>query len=249
MKRALIVAAALLASVVATPPAQAADDPVMVLVVGDSITQGKVGDYTWRCRLWETLEAEGVPVDFVGPTHGVYNFDTKDYDSEGYANPACDSDHAARWGLSYLHPVHDITDLVREYQPDVVVNMLGTNDLVWYHRTPYATAGDAVTFIDEARAVDPAVRFVMGEVTPTWFEDFDTYNWWVREIAKQREHVAVATRPTDYTQGDTWDNVHPNESGERKIAASVADRRSRPPSTSDWTRWAMTSVSVSDWKR
>jgi hypothetical protein len=45
--------------------------PISVMVVGDSITQGHEGDWTWRYRLWEWFRDEGIAVDFVGPFIGT----------------------------------------------------------------------------------------------------------------------------------------------------------------------------------
>lgn len=36
---------------------------ISVMIVGDSITQGKEGDWTWRYRLWEWFNDQGVQVD------------------------------------------------------------------------------------------------------------------------------------------------------------------------------------------
>lgn len=45
--------------------------PISVMVVGDSITQGREGDWTWRYRLWQWFQGEGVAVNFVGPFKGT----------------------------------------------------------------------------------------------------------------------------------------------------------------------------------
>ncbi|ORY58741.1 uncharacterized protein BCR38DRAFT_477589 [Pseudomassariella vexata] len=41
------------------------------MIVGESITHGWEGDYTWRSRLWEWFQTTGVNVDFVGPYTGT----------------------------------------------------------------------------------------------------------------------------------------------------------------------------------
>lgn len=45
--------------------------PLRVMVVGDSISHGSEGDFTWRYRMWEWFRANNVSVDFVGPYQGV----------------------------------------------------------------------------------------------------------------------------------------------------------------------------------
>lgn len=43
-----------------------------VLIVGDSMTHCREGDFTWRYRLWDWFESEqGIPVQFVGPYAGT----------------------------------------------------------------------------------------------------------------------------------------------------------------------------------
>ncbi len=42
-----------------------------MMVVGDSISQGGEGDWTWRYRLREWFKVQGVVVDFVGPFLGT----------------------------------------------------------------------------------------------------------------------------------------------------------------------------------
>jgi hypothetical protein len=46
-------------------------DAISIMVVGDSISQGFEGDWTWRYRLWEWFQTEGVAVNFVGPYIGT----------------------------------------------------------------------------------------------------------------------------------------------------------------------------------
>lgn len=41
---------------------QKPDQPISVMVVGDSITQGSEGDWTWRYRLWEWFKDQDVKV-------------------------------------------------------------------------------------------------------------------------------------------------------------------------------------------
>lgn len=44
---------------------------ISMMIVGDSLTQGSEGDWTWRYRLWEWLKSQEVLVDFVGPFLGT----------------------------------------------------------------------------------------------------------------------------------------------------------------------------------
>ena len=44
---------------------------ISMMVVGDSLSQGFEGDWTWRYRLWEWFDSQGLVVDFVGPFIGT----------------------------------------------------------------------------------------------------------------------------------------------------------------------------------
>lgn len=45
--------------------------PLRVMVVGDSMTQGREGDWTWRYRIWQFFQHNQIAVDFVGPYIGT----------------------------------------------------------------------------------------------------------------------------------------------------------------------------------
>lgn len=45
--------------------------PLRILIVGDSMTQGAEGDYTWRYRIWSWLRQQNVSATFVGPYTGT----------------------------------------------------------------------------------------------------------------------------------------------------------------------------------
>lgn len=42
-----------------------------VMAVGDSMSHCNEGDYTWRYRLWEWFNSEGIQMTFVGPYRGT----------------------------------------------------------------------------------------------------------------------------------------------------------------------------------
>lgn len=89
-----------------------------VMIAGDSMTQGKEGDWTWRYRMWQWAQSNGLSWDFVGPYTGTRNQpdpappsppllygQTASNDTiiatGGYAagvDAGFDSDHFAIWG-------------------------------------------------------------------------------------------------------------------------------------------------------
>lgn len=44
--------------------------PLKIMFVGDSITHGHEGAYTWRYRMWQWLKFNDIKFKFVGPYTG-----------------------------------------------------------------------------------------------------------------------------------------------------------------------------------
>ena len=151
-----------------------------IMIVGDSVSQGKSGDFTWRYRLWRTLRARGKEVDFVGPRTTLADGGT------AYADPNFDQDHAARWGALMTadgwwvsgYPEDVTADLVATYSPDVVIDDLGVNNLL-YGASPDQVIALAAAFVADVRAVRPHATVVFGQLTQRWFDGVPTTrSWW-----------------------------------------------------------------------
>lgn len=233
----------LLVGLVPTSSARAVDatlpDPVRIMLIGDSVTQGSAGDWTWRYRLWRHFARAGVPVDFVGPRQDLWDNITDQPGSLDYVDPDFDQDHAARWGMQALVPDIPADRLVEDYRPDVVVEMLGVNDLL-YGASPETVAARTADLVDEVHGVDPEVDVVLAEATQTWFAGVADFNDLLGDVAAAADpsagQVVVARTASGYDlDADTWDTSHPNAQGEVKIAAAVADSLSElgvgPPAT------------------
>lgn len=201
-------------------------EPVRIMLSGDSLTQGFDGDHTWRYRLWGLLAGAGV--EFVGPRTDLVDLDTESYGSQAYADPAFDRDHAARWGAAYLLPAFDIESLISEYRPDVVVQTMGVNDLVWLGRDPAAVAADAAEFVRRVQRADPDVDVVLALLPQVWYPQVVTYNDGLRAVASALDselgRVVIAASDSGITAlADTFDKVHLAATGELTFAAAVAD--------------------------
>lgn len=197
-----------------------------ILIVGDSVTQGAAGDWTWRYRLWQLLQDAGVAVDFVGPRTDLWDLQAGGPGATSYADPAFDQDHAARWGMRIAALDIPITDLVATYTPDVVITMLGVNDLL-DGREPAAVAADVAAFVESARSVRPGVAVVLGEATQHWFPGVIDFNAALAALASgastTTSPLVLARTAAGYDAAvDTWDHSHPNANGEVKIASAVA---------------------------
>ncbi|HXH79186.1 GDSL-type esterase/lipase family protein [Nocardioides sp.] len=216
-------------------PAEAADPaPTRILIVGDSVTQGDAGDYTWRYFSACGLEKSGAEVDFVGQHTGTFGGGGAENYTGGYANPNFDQDHAARWGLLMFEMLNQpsdsaptITDLMTAQQPDVLVEMLGLNDFMWLSNFDAAKMnGQVRRFVADARSVKPNVDVVLASLPQTWVSNVPAYNEGLPALAAElstADSRVVASPVPDFTEGtDTYDRVHPTTAGQVKIAAAVS---------------------------
>jgi hypothetical protein len=208
------------------------------LFVGDSMTVGAAGDFTWRYRMWQHLCASGERFTVVGPRDALYDPAVDEAVSADYADPgfpAAARRHLAGWGEGWLHMVPLIGDAVREHRPDVLLVSLGLIDLGFYTDAEQ-TAVNVVRFVTEARAARAGLRMVLLPVIPNTRADIDPH--FARQCAELNERFAkvvaeldspaspllLASRPRDYAiRLDTYDGTHPNPAGEHKLAAAFAD--------------------------
>ncbi|MFI6270617.1 NPP1 family protein [Micromonospora zamorensis] len=173
-----------------TPPVDPPVDPpstspLRVMVVGDSMSQGDEGDFTWRYRLWEWFKGQGIRVEFVGPDKGTVPADvpaaparprlqheplgppTLTRTSGEYATEVAsdfDSDHYALWGRQAAEAKILIREQVRAHNPDLLLVGLGFNDLGWSVSTPEGTIASMSALVAEARAAKPDLKFALANV-------------------------------------------------------------------------------------
>jgi len=201
-------------------PTQAHADeptPTRVLVVGDSITQGKAGDVTWRYHYWDAFRSN---IDLVGPKQGQAapggGPDVMEYPH------VFDYDHASRWGMLLQSMDWSVADLMAGYTPDVVVSQLGVNDLIYVTDAAGLLAGQEA-FVEQVRAADPGADVVLGQLSTPWNTEAAEYNMQlpalVASLDTPASRVVMAAMPPMSQGADTYDGTHPNAQGEVKIAA------------------------------
>ncbi|MEU6552968.1 GDSL-type esterase/lipase family protein [Streptomyces sp. NPDC046915] len=203
--------------------------------VGDSMTIGSAGEYTWRYRLWQHLCAtRGGPFTFVGPRETLHDKTTDAPTSYAYADPDFPRAHLAGWGEGWAHMVPLIGDVVREHRPDVLLVSLGLIDLGFYTNAEQ-TAENVRAFVAGAREVNARVRMVLLPVIPNIRAEADdsfavqvtAFNELlaktVADLDEPTSSLLLAPIPESYDiHTDTYDGTHPNESGERKLAGAFA---------------------------
>jgi hypothetical protein len=157
-----------------------------VMIVGNSISHGYQGDYTWRYRIWQWSRDNSLPIQFVGPytgtnppddplppqpppllgehpsptppkTWGTY---AKDVD-EAFLS---ECNHFSVWGRQVAQDMSLIRDQVSEYQPDILLVELGFNDMGWFVSGPDGTLHNMKAFIDNARSAKSSIKMAIANV-------------------------------------------------------------------------------------
>jgi acyl-CoA thioesterase I len=188
---------------------------VRIMPLGDSITEGTSGDATWRYWLQKSLEANGCVVDFVGSRRGVR-----------YGQPRFsdfDPDHEGHWGWTTSQMKAEIDRWASDAKPEIVLVHLGTNDL---GSDPERIAASLGAIVTSLRRANPAVEIYLARLIPAAGVPDEVMRRTNDAIARSgAEHdrpesrLIVVDQFTGFEpRADTYDGVHPNESGERKMA-------------------------------
>jgi len=215
------------------PQAQTATtvDYLNVMPLGDSVTRGH-GDPAWngyRYDLQQRLSALGLNPNMVGP----YRDGTMG-----------DNNHAGVSGARIDQWAVVAPQLVKDYQPDVVLLMLGTNDIG--QRYQLDTAPTRLRdMIYRIRAVKPDVRVFVAAITQ-FREDtndplVDAYNSGVAAMVAALGSAWVHFVPTQGVGEDAArelaDHVHPNPCGYVRISWIFYYYMGRSPLNTTGTTW------------
>ncbi len=208
------------------------------MFVGDSMTIGRAGDYTWRYRMWQHLDSTFAgPYRIVGPRCEVYDTTADAPVSHAYADPGFPEHarrHLAGWGEGWQHMAPVMGETVAAHRPDVLLVSLGLIDLGFYTDAEQ-TAANVRRFTAGARAAHPGIRMVLLPVIPNsraeedapFAAEVDRFNDLlakaVADLTTDASPILLAARPASYDiHRDTYDGTHPNASGEHRLAGEFA---------------------------
>jgi lysophospholipase L1-like esterase len=213
---AAVLAAAGLAVLVPTA-AQAAT--VRVMPLGDSIT-GSPG--CWRAYLWRSLQQSGqTNVDLVGSLNNST--------SCGFSY---DGDNEGHGGFLVTNVAADgsFRNWVNAANPDIILMHFGTND-VWSNKTPAQITGAFGQIVDQARAKNPRVKFIVAKILPMAPSNCSTcaagvialnnaIPGWASAKTTSASPITVVDQWTGWNPSTlTVDGVHPNDAGHQRMAA------------------------------
>ena len=198
---------------------QAAQTTYRIMPLGDSITQGSRPYDSYRRPLWHLLQNNGFTnVDFVGSMSRNSQFDPP--------NPDFDSNHEGHSGWRADELAGQIITWATAAQPDIVLLHAGSNDVFqWF--SDESTIADLSLIIDRLRQVNPNVKILLAQIIPhnranTPF-GVENLNAMIANLAVTKNTAQSPVIVVDQYTGfnvatDTYDNVHPNVSGEQKLA-------------------------------
>jgi alpha-L-fucosidase 2 len=213
---------------------------VTLLPLGDSITENP----HWRYPMWKMLLDDGHAVDMVGtrnkggrPDYRGQKFDA---DHEGYWGISAEWLFRKADGLSLTERLEKIKTDSGGRLVDIVTYHIGTNDINTSDRAHGEKYVDGTTVrfieqtIDALRAHNPDITILLCRILPIKGSQtvrmglVSHVNKRVDEIAERknrgnkRSRVIVVDQNEgfDATNGvDTYDGMHPNDAGGRKMAA------------------------------
>lgn len=162
-----------------------------ILIVGDSITHGNEGDYTWRYRLWQWFRLHNIPGTFVGPYRGVNAREPAEaphpppFANEPEPQPpkrqewgyAEDVDqefqsgcrHFATWGYQAAQAKEVIADVVSDSRANFLLLMLGFNDVGWFVDDADGTLRSIEQIVQRTRVIQPKMQFAIANIVHRTF--------------------------------------------------------------------------------
>jgi lysophospholipase L1-like esterase len=208
----LAVGLALLAVLVAgAGPAGAAG--VRIMPLGDSITDGAQVPGGYRIELWRRLVGQDRRrIDFVGSLQNGPP-ELGDRDHEGHSG----------WRIDEV--AASVDGWLARHRPEVVLLMIGTNDMLQNHAAAPARLGE---LLDRITRQLPAATVLVATLPPLAGAEANrrvaAFNRALPAVVQARAAAGRRVRLVDVAAGltltDVGDGVHPNESGHAKIAAA-----------------------------
>ncbi len=189
---------------------------IKIMPVGDSITESFTTHASYRFWLFNKLKTAGYDVDFVGTMTGVNGgpplYPNFDQNHEGHSGWRADEIQANMVGWA------------TSAQPDIVLLHAGTND-VEQGQSNSSTINEISATIDNLRSVRPNAIILLAQVIPEngFATQINALNGLIATLAGQKNTAQSPVILVNQNAGfdvaqDTYDGVHPDESGEIKMS-------------------------------
>ncbi|OBT65411.1 hypothetical protein VE03_06102 [Pseudogymnoascus sp. 23342-1-I1] len=196
----------------------AAQSKIKIMPLGDSITEITC----WRTTLWDDLQSDGVTnsFEFVGSmTNNAQNCQ---------GNAGWDMHHEGHSGYLAIDIANtNLQGWLASTKPDVVMFMLGTNDVAQGRSTADIIAA-YTKMVGLMRASNANMKIIVDLVIPLGIGSTAPITAlnaaipsWASGLSTSTSPITIADTATGFTTADLRDGVHPNDSGDAKIAAAL----------------------------
>lgn len=195
-----------------------------IMPLGDSITLGVNGGY--RNNLFTALLKKNCGVSYVG--------------SKSDPNTrVADKDHEGHPGKNIGDIANGVTGVLSKHQPDIILLMIGTNDVAWWtlqNGTQIGARHDAL--ISQIQTARPNAWIFVASIPPVSSSIIlphkvdrvtltQQLNATIRANVQARQSAGQKIRFVDVnsalTTADLYDGVHPTEAAHAKIAEKWLD--------------------------
>ncbi|EWM55316.1 SGNH/GDSL hydrolase family protein, partial [Ruminococcus flavefaciens] len=219
------------------PPSSNVDKnkTIKILPAGDSITNGDGEQGGYRKYLFDALSKLGyTKIDMVGPNRDRSNssngitYDTDHAGFSGYQIKEVPSWGQQQGGKGSLYNELKNNDVVKKTQPDIILLMIGTNDLT-ANRSMDACAADLRSMLDYMLGDMPSggMIFLCSVPEHTAYggntQKIANYNNTVKSVAEEYANKGKNVRFADVhgclngMNDISGDQLHPNGTGYKKI--------------------------------
>ena len=197
-----------------------ADTTLRIMPLGDSITRGNSSRNSYRRPLSQLLIDSELDFDFVGSRNTAVPDPDFDLDHQGHSGWTADdflqNNRIRNWSLTYL--------------PDLVLLHLGTNDLR-QGQSVSSTVDEIGQIIDILREANPQVIVLLAQIVPMSTPgnpDVTPLNAAIPDLVTSKDSTDSPVLLVDHFTGfdgdaDNVDGIHPNPSGEAKMAQTWFD--------------------------
>lgn len=233
--------ASILAGIVlaAFATAAPANKPYRILPLGDSITQAEADRASYRYPLWKMLIDAELAFDFVGSMDTHLGMSRKGPPPQpDYQGRSFDRDHEGHFGWTTREIIRGrrfhngsgsgkLEDWLNSYKVDIALVHLGTND-AFTNSDNTSTVNGLKQIVRTLREDNPEVIVLLAKLIPVRRAPADagpieSLNQAIPGVAETMHTDESPVLIVDHYSGfdpeqDTYDGVHPNESGEKKIA-------------------------------
>jgi len=196
-----------------------AQTKLKIMPLGDSITEITC----WRATVWDNLAAAGLTskVQFVGSmTNNPQNCVAK--------TPGWDLHHEGHSGYQAINIANNnLQGWLNSAKPDIVMFMLGTNDVNGAKPTNDIIAA-YTKMVQLMRASNPKMKIIVDTVIPLPNKQqqiTDLNNaipGWVKAQNTTNSPIWIADGSTGFTASMLRDGIHPNAQGDALLASRIS---------------------------